>query len=83
MTIRVEQHTVLYLVSPAVLSPNHVVVIPASHLRDFLTAERADAFLSRPKVEEFPSSFQVTNHFEAEALGVVRLPSGVVGVGFC
>src|SRR5713101_2398850 len=75
--------TVLYLVSPAVLSPNHVVVIPASHLRDFLMAERADAFLSRPKVEQFPSSFQVTDHFEAEALSVVRHPSGVVGVGFC
>lgn len=83
MTIRVEQHTVLYFVSPAFLSPNHMVGIPASHLRDFLTAERADAFLSRPKVEQFPSSLQVTNHFEAKALSIVRLPSGVVGVGFC
>jgi hypothetical protein len=74
MTVRVEQHTVLYLVSPTVLSPDHMVVVPTSHLRDFLTAERADAFLSRPKVEQFPSSFQVTDHFEAEALSVPPAP---------
>ena len=51
MAIRVYKNAVLCLVAATVCFVGYVVVVPTGILRDWLIAERADAFLFLPELQ--------------------------------
>ena len=65
MAIRMEEHSVACFVRAAMSSPNDVMVVPASEFGDFLLADRTDALLFIPKVEELTALPEIVCHVNA------------------
>src|SRR5687768_2240577 len=82
MAVGVQEHTVFRFIRTAPRAPGDVVVVPASDLRDLLTANRAEAVLLLPQSEELPTTVQVLCHSDAKALLEVEFPPRIEGIGF-
>jgi hypothetical protein len=58
-----------------------MMAMPSCHFGNFPVAERAEATLLFPEMEQLPFPFQVVCHFHIETLFKVGLPCGIVRVG--
>src|SRR6266516_8169626 len=82
VTIWMEEHAISHFISASLTSPNHVVTVPPCEFGDFLVAERAEAALLFPEIQQFPFPFEVVCHLHIETLFKVGLPLRVIGIGF-
>src|SRR5712692_2851950 len=80
MTIGVEEHTVICLLSAAFTSPDDMMAVPSCQFGDFPGAERAEATLLFPEMEQLSFPFEVVCHFHIETLFKVGLPFGIVRI---
>ncbi len=81
MAVRVQQHAVLCSVCPSVNTPDDMVVMPSRQRRHQLAADRTDAALLFPKVQQLPSFLEVVCHFDAEARLKVDFPLRIEWIG--
>ena len=60
-----------------------MLAVPSGDLGDLLVADGTETVLLFPKVDEPLSAFESGFHLHVEASCKIRLPSRVVGIGFC
>jgi len=82
MAVRVEEHTVVCIVSAASGSPDDVMIVPTRETSDFLVADRANPILLFPEVKQLSSSPEIICHFHAQTFFEVDFPLWIVWVCF-
>lgn len=74
MALWVEKNAIICPIFPTVTSPLYVMAMPSCELRNLTGAERTEATLLLPEIEQSPLSFQVVYHLYVETFFKVHLP---------
>ena len=60
-----------------------MMAMPACDFGDLLVADRAETSLFLPEVEEPALSLKSRDHLHIKPFLKIRVPGGIVGIGFC
>ena len=58
------------------------MAMPSCEGGDLLVADRTEAMLFSPEMEQLSSAFQLAGHLDSQTLLKVLLPGGVIRIGF-
>ena len=82
MTFWVEKDAIVCPIFPTVTSPFHVMAMPSCERGNLAGAERTEAALLFPEVQQGPFSFQVVYHLYVKPFFKVHFPFRVIGICF-
>jgi len=82
MTFWVEEDAIVCLIFATVTSPLNVVAVPSCEFGNLAGAERTEAALLLPEIQQCPFPFQVVYHLYVGPFFKVRFPFRVIGVRF-
>ena|SRR2546421_6505487 len=82
MAVWMQQDPVGSSITAPIDSPHHMMAMPSCEGGNLLVADRTEAMLFSPEMEQLSSAFQLAGHLDSQTLLKVLLPGGVIRIGF-